>query len=49
MTYTKDITKCETNYQIKKVVLVFKRLIQFLKKVTYNSFLNDKGTRNLYT
>ena len=28
---------------------VSKTLIQFLNKVTCNSFLHDKGTRNLYT
>ena len=30
----------------KQQFLVCKRLIQFLNKATYNSFLDDNGTRN---
>ena len=36
------------NYK-EKWFLVSKTLIQFLHKATCNSFLHNKGTRNLYT
>ena len=32
MTYTKDITKCETNYQIKKVVFSFQKINSVLEE-----------------
>ena len=34
---------------VKKPFLVSKRLIKFLNKATYNSFLHDEGTRNSCT
>ena len=34
---------------VKNLFSFSKRLIQFLNKATSNSFLHDKGTRNLYT
>ena len=34
---------------VKKWFLVSKKLSQFLNKATYNSFLHNKGIRNLYT
>ena len=34
---------------VKSCFLISKRITQFLNKATYNCFLHDKGTKNLYT
>ena len=42
-------SKTNVNSSVKKQFLVSKRLIQFLNKATFSSFVHDKGTRNLYS